>query len=252
MLPSGGRWDRRLSECSATALLRELGEPPANVPLVDIGECESLPGPLAPSVRAPSARWEANREAFESTLREAAVVPEEAVTVAVSLDGVMVPMKDGKRAEKRERSRAAGRRAKGPAGYQEASCATLSFYDAEGDRLDTLSIARMPEPKKATLKTMLSAELDTVLGRRPDLQVVTVADGAHDNWRDSAYGFGWGDGGLGAAQLALPLVLRVTERASADAHDQAFKWEVMARLPQADLTLALSTVRDWVAFRSAS
>ena len=33
------------------------------------------------------------------------------------------------------------------------------------------------------MKTMLSAELDTVLGRRPDLQVVTVADGAHDNWR---------------------------------------------------------------------
>ena len=41
----------------------------------------------------------------------------------------------------------------------------------------------MPELKKATLKTMLSAELDTVLERRPDLQVVTVADGAHDNWR---------------------------------------------------------------------
>ena len=30
---------------------------------------------------------------------------------------------------------------------------------------------------------MLSSELDTALGRRPDLQVVTVADGAHDNWR---------------------------------------------------------------------
>ena len=66
---------------------------------------------------------------------------------------------------------------------QEAACATLSFYDGAGERLDTLSIARMPEPKKATLKTMLSAELDTVLSRRPDLQVVTVADGAHDNWR---------------------------------------------------------------------
>ena len=76
-------------------------------------------------------------DGFESTLREAMVVPEEAVTVAVSLDGVMVPMKDGRRAEKRERSRAAGRRAKGPAGYQEAGCATLSFYDAEGERLDT-------------------------------------------------------------------------------------------------------------------
>ena len=130
-----------------------------------------------------SARWEANREAFGSTLREAAVVPEEAVTVAVSLDGVMVPMKDAQRVETRERSRQAGRRPKGPAGYREAGCATLSFYDAEGERLDTWSLARMPEPKKATLKTMLSAELDTVLRTRPELHVVTVADGAHDNWR---------------------------------------------------------------------
>ena len=116
-------------------------------------------------------------------LREAAVVPEEAVTVAVSLDGVMVPMKDAQRAEKRERPRAQGPRAKGPTGLSGGACATLSFYDGAGERLDTLSIARMPEPKKATLKTMLSAELDTVLSRRPDLQVVTVADGAHDNWR---------------------------------------------------------------------
>ena len=44
-------------------------------------------------------------------------------------------------------------------------------------------MARMPEPKKATLKTMPSAELDIALGKRPDLHVVSVADGAHDNWR---------------------------------------------------------------------
>ena len=72
-----------------------------------------------------------------------------------------------------------GRRGTG----REAGCATLSFYDPEGERLDTLSIARMPEPKKATLKTMLSAELDIALAKRPDLDVVSVADGAHDNWR---------------------------------------------------------------------
>ena len=161
----------QMTPSEGEALLRELGNMAPSKSSLD-----RLPKGL-------SARWEASREAFESALREAATVPDEAVTVAVSLDGVMVPMKDGKRAEKRERSRTAGRRAKGPAGYQEAGCATLSFYDVEGERLDTLSIARMPEPKKATLKTMLGAELDTVLRRRPDLQVVTVADGAHDNWR---------------------------------------------------------------------
>ena len=40
----------------------------------------------------------------------------------------------------------------------------------------------MPEPKKATLKTTLSAELDAALGQRPDLHVVKVADGAQDHW----------------------------------------------------------------------
>lgn len=161
----------QMTPSEGEALLRELGNMAPSKSSLD-----RLPKGL-------SVRWEANREAFESTLREAAVVPDEAVTVAVSLDGVMVPMKDAQRAEKRECSRAAGRRTKGPAGYQEAGCATLSFYDVEGERLDTVSLARMPEPKKATLKTMLSAELDTVLGRRPHLEVVTVADGARDNWR---------------------------------------------------------------------
>ena len=72
-----------------------------------------------------SARWEARRERFEASLREGTMVPDEAVAVAVSLDGVMVPMKDTNRAAKREQPRAAGRGTKGPAGYREAGCATL-------------------------------------------------------------------------------------------------------------------------------
>ena len=103
---------------------------------------------------------------------------------------VMAPMKDANRAAKREQQRAAGRGAKGPAGYQEARCATLSFDDAEGKRLDTLYMGRRPEPKKAALKNPLSAELEAALGRRPDLHVVKVADGARDNWSylDARYG----------------------------------------------------------------
>ena len=116
------------------------------------------------------AQWEGRREAFEAALREGSEVPDEAVTVAVSMDGVMVPMKDAKRPD-------------GSGGYQEAGCGTLTYYDAEGERLGTVYFGRMPQPHKAALKTTLGAELEAVLGKRPDLHVVTIADGAHDNWR---------------------------------------------------------------------
>ena len=111
------------------------------------------------------------------------MVPEEAVTVAVSLDGVMVPMKDGKRAEKRERSRAASRRAKGPTGYQEAGCATLSFYDAKGNGSILVHRAHARAEEGDVEDDARAPSSTSCSGERPDLQVVTVADGAHDNWR---------------------------------------------------------------------
>jgi hypothetical protein len=129
-----------------------------------------------------SERWEAERERFEAALRKGESVPKEAASVAVSLDGVMVPMKDGKRGEKRARAKADGKLQRGPAGHQEVGCATLSLYDAQGERLETIRLARMPEPKKATLKVALSAELAAVLAQRPDLLVTKLADGAKDNW----------------------------------------------------------------------
>ena len=66
--------------------------------------------------------------------------------------------------------------------YREASCASVSLYDGEGERLSTVRMARMPESKKVTLKTMVGAEVEAVLGQRPDLQLVKIADGANDNW----------------------------------------------------------------------
>lgn len=132
--------------------------------------------------KACSAQWEAQRPQFEAQLREALVIPEAAVTVAVSLDGVMTPMKDGARSAKRGAAFAEGRHTQGPAGYQEVGCATLSFYAVEGERLSTVRMARMPEAKKATLKTMLAAELAEVQRQRPGLRLVKIADGAKDNW----------------------------------------------------------------------
>lgn len=129
-----------------------------------------------------SEHWEARREHFEDELRRAERVPDEAATVAVSLDGVMVPMLDGKRPQKRAQAKKAGKLTRGPAGYREASCATLSFYDKDGQLLSTIRLGRMPEARKATLKGMLAAELLDVVRQRPNLRLVKVADGARDNW----------------------------------------------------------------------
>ena len=110
--------------------------------------------------------WEDERPQFEAQVREATLdVPDTACTMAVSLDGVMAPMKGNE-----------------GGGYREASCASVSLYDAEGERLSTLRMARMPEEKKATLKTMVAAEVEAVLRKRPDLELVKIADGAKDNW----------------------------------------------------------------------
>src|SRR5207244_1849934 len=102
--------------------------------------------------------------------------------MAVSLDGVMAPMKDGQRHAKRAQARATGQAPSGPAGYQEVGCATVSYSDRHGERLCTRRMARMPEPNKATLKGQLTAEVMGALIQRPDLRVVKVADGAPDNW----------------------------------------------------------------------
>ena len=129
-----------------------------------------------------SGQWEAQRPRFEATLRTQETVPDDAVSMAVSLDGVMAPMKDGKRQAKRHDARTRGKAPSGPAGYQEVGCATVSYYDRFGERLVTRRMARMPETKKATLKSQLTAEVMGALLQRPDLRVVKVADGAADNW----------------------------------------------------------------------
>ena len=172
-----GHWTP-LAARQASHMVAEMTPAHAETTLRELGNMAPSKSSLDRLPKGVSAHWEAERERFEASLREGSVVPEEAVTVAVSLDGVMVPMKDGQRAETRERSRTAGRQTKGPAGYREAGCATLSFFDAEGERLDTVAMGRMPEARKATLKTSVAAELEAVLGKRPDLHVVTVADGA--------------------------------------------------------------------------
>jgi hypothetical protein len=109
------------------------------------------------------------------------------VVVAVSLDGVLVPDKDAQRQAKatREAAKQQGlaKQLSGPAGYREVGCGTVTLYDEEANRLDTVYYGRAPESKKKTLTAQLDAELASILAVRPDLELVALADGAEENWR---------------------------------------------------------------------
>jgi hypothetical protein len=120
--------------------------------------------------------------------------------VQIGIDGVMVPM-EGEHCDPRGREpkgdpdpprheRKYGVTAPGPnanddkegRGWHEASVGTLAFYDAEGNRLSTVYLGRMPQEKKATLGNMLQDEALHALCERPDLIPVLASDGAHGQW----------------------------------------------------------------------
>ncbi len=128
-------------------------------------------------------RWEFERERYEQVLREAIVVPEEATSIAVSIDGVLASIDGGKSPTAvRELAAAEGRLSKGPAGYREVGCATLAFCDAKGDLISAIRFGREPEPKKLTLKDVLRKDLAHVLAQRPGLRLAKIADAGGDNW----------------------------------------------------------------------
>jgi len=129
-----------------------------------------------------SARWEPDRRHFEAELREATAIPANATSIAVSIDGVLASMKCGDAVGTRSRAAAEGRISKGPAGYREIGCATISFCDEDGEMISAIRIARMPEYKKSALKASLLAEVRSIWERRPDLRVIKIADAAADNW----------------------------------------------------------------------
>lgn len=142
--------------------------------------CDRLPKVL-------SRVWEEHREAWEDARRQQEWVPAEASVGAVSLDGVMIPDKDGQREAKAKRELAkeqgAPKQLSGPAGYREVGCGSVTLYDEQTNRLDTVRYGRAPEYKKKTLTEELDAELASMLPVRPDLELVALADGAEENWR---------------------------------------------------------------------
>jgi hypothetical protein len=132
-------------------------------------------GAMCPSssslTRLPSklnATIEVKPEDLQEKLKEQFIVPQDAATVSVSLDGVMVPTRD--------------KVLPGDTKWGEASCGTISFTDINGELISTQYVARMPESKKRSLKTHLAQSLELIMEKRPDLSIIKIADGARDNW----------------------------------------------------------------------
>lgn len=126
-----------------------------------------------------AAVWEAKRQKWEAVLRQTEKVSAQATVLAISLDGVMAPVRQ---ADGSKKEASAGKQASGPLGYREIGCGSVALYDQEGQRLNTVRYGRMPECKKATLRQQLTAECQHFLSQTPHLTLVKLADGAPDNW----------------------------------------------------------------------
>ena len=113
--------------------------------------------------------WEKSREKFDRKIVEKITIPKQAASLAISLDGVLIPTRCARVLPSDSR-------------FEEASCGTLSFLDDDGNKLSTLFYSRSPEKKKLTLKTQLKQAFDHVVQANPGLTVVKLADASRDNW----------------------------------------------------------------------
>ena len=59
---------------------------------------------------------------------------------------------------------------------------TITFYDDEGERIDTIYVANAPESGKATFFEKMDTELERIKETYPEARYVGIADGAHELW----------------------------------------------------------------------
>lgn len=130
----------------------------------------------------------ASHRDVEDALIEAYEIPAEARALSVSLDRVSVPMEE-------PRPRPVGRpkrdAAKRPVArnFRMAYCATVSLHDASGAALHTLRYGCMPQGDVLGMRDRLVADAAVLLGKRPDLKLQLLCDGAPEMWNLLEQGF---------------------------------------------------------------
>lgn len=103
-----------------------------------------------------------NNEFFTS-IHSKENISKNAVTLSISMDSTSVLLKDS--------------------GWKQATAATVSEYDIEGERLNTIYIGRMPEDKKIKIKRLLEKEVEAKIKKYKFNQIVCIADGSRDLWK---------------------------------------------------------------------
>ena len=93
----------------------------------------------------------------------------------------------------------------------------------------------------------------TIRGERHAGEVLVTVAGAPLDWRSSLAvrnhsptGPAWGYGGSGPAQLALAILLAVTDEATAERFYQQFKWSVIAPIEADRWALDAGDVVNWL------
>jgi hypothetical protein len=99
---------------------------------------------------------------FLHMIQSRQTVSKQAVTLAMSMDSTSVLIRKE--------------------GWKHATAATVSTYDAEGNRLDTIYIGRMPEKGKVQAKRSLEKEVEAITKKHEFKYIVCIADGARDLW----------------------------------------------------------------------
>ena len=100
---------------------------------------------------------------FLDQIRSKETVPTKTVTLAMSIDSTSVNIRSQ--------------------GWRHATAATVSTYDTQGNRLDTVYIGRMPETAKRQAKRLLEKEVTAKMAQQNYKYIVCIADGARDLWR---------------------------------------------------------------------
>lgn len=121
-------------------------------------------------------RWDLHRDDIEEELVSTFEIPEKARSLSLAIDRVSMPMAEDREPTEEDKKKGVAR----PISVQlrMAYCGVWTLHDAEGRALHSVRYAHVPEEGSPTIENQLACDVEALLETRPDLQLVTLADGA--------------------------------------------------------------------------